>query len=180
MLDYGLLLLRVVVGLIVAGHGAQKLFGAFGGHGHAGTRDMMRHIGVSPAGFWAWMAGLSEFGGGALLALGLLNPLGTLGITAAMVMAIAEVHWPKGLWNTQGGFELPLTYLVVAIAIVLTGPGAFALDSLMGIALPEPISLISRLAGRGSGVVGGSRRAALQSDASGAGALAAELTPRAC
>ena len=92
MFDLGLLLLRLVVGLILAGHGAQKLFGLFGGHGHAGTREMMRGMGISPAGFWASMAGLSEFGGGFLLALGLVSPLGSLGIIAAMLMAIIQVH----------------------------------------------------------------------------------------
>ena len=142
MFDLGLLFLRLVVGLILAGHGAQKLFGLFGGHGHSGTREMMRGMGMSPAGFWAWMAGLSEFGGGLLLALGLLSPLGSLGIIAAMQMAIIQVHWPKGLWNTQGGFELPLTNLVVALALALTGPGMYSLDYLLHIALPEPLSLL--------------------------------------
>ena len=109
--DIGLLILRLVVGLILAGHGAQKLFGWFGGPGLQGTTGWLRQLGLRPAPFWAFMAGLSEFGGGLLLALGLLNPLGSLGIIGAMLMAIILVHWSKGLWNANGGSESPLTNL---------------------------------------------------------------------
>src|SRR5438105_13820466 len=100
MAGIGLLLLRVVLGLILIGHGAQKLFGWFGGHGLAATTQWIESMGMQPAGFWAFMAGLGEFGGGLLLALGLLNPLGPLGLIATMLMAIVAVHWPKGLWAT--------------------------------------------------------------------------------
>ncbi len=88
------------------------------------------------------MAAISEFGGGVLLALGLLSPLGSLGICAAMLMAIAKVHWPKGIWSSQGGMEFPLTNLVVALALALAGPGLYALDTALGLVLPEPITLI--------------------------------------
>lgn len=139
--DLGLLILRVVVGLVIAGHGAQKLFGWFGGPGLAGVKGWLASIGLRPAGFWAIMAGLSEFGGGLLLALGLLMPFGSLGVIAAMSMAIVTVHAGKGLWASEGGSELPLTNAAAALAVALTGPGAYALDPWLGIALPRPLTL---------------------------------------
>jgi putative oxidoreductase len=146
MFDLGLLILRVVVGLILFGHGAQKLFGWFGGHGLKGTAGWLGAMGMQPAGFWALVAGLSEAGGGVLLALGLLNPIGSLGVIAAMLTAIVKVHWTKGLWAGKGGMELPLTNLVAALTIALTGPGTYSLDARLGVALPEPITLIAGLA----------------------------------
>ncbi len=144
--DIAILILRVVVGLLLAGHGAQKLFGWFGGPGLAGITGWLASTGMRPAGFWAFMAGLSEFGGGLLLALGFLNPLGSLGIIAAMIMAIIKGHWGKGLWASNNGSELPLTYLVVALVIALIGPGAYALDAVLNIALPQPLALWGGLA----------------------------------
>jgi len=140
--DIGLLILRLVVGLIMAGHGAQKLFGWFGGPSLQGTTGWLRSLGLRPALFWALMAGLSEFGGGLLLALGFLSPLGSLGLIGAMLMAIILVHWGKGLWNANGGSETPLTNLAAALALAFTGPGAYALDTVLGIKLPEPITLL--------------------------------------
>jgi putative oxidoreductase len=143
--DLGLLIVRLVVGLLIAGHGAQKLFGWFGGGGLNGTAAWLGSMGLRPARFWAWMAGLSEFGGGLLLATGLLDPLGSLGVIAAMVMAIILVHRGKGLWNTQGGIELPLIYAIVALGLALTGPGVYSLDAMLGTALPKPVALIAGL-----------------------------------
>ena len=126
--DVGLLILRMVVGLYLAGHGAQKLFGWFEGPGMEKLTGAFRTMGLRPAPFWAFMAGISEFGGGVLTALGLLAPLGPLGIIAAMIMANIVGHRGKGLWAAKGGRELPLTYLAAALALALLGPGAYALD----------------------------------------------------
>lgn len=138
--DAGLLILRLVVGLLLAGHGAQKLFGWFHGPGLKGIANWLGSLGLRPVWFWAIMAGLSEFGGGLLLALGLLSPLGSLGIIGAMLVAILMVHRGQGLWNQNKGSELPLTNLAVALALALTGPGAYALDTALGITLP-PLTL---------------------------------------
>ncbi|HBY94612.1 MAG: DoxX family protein [Ardenticatenaceae bacterium] len=140
--DLGLLLLRLTVGLLIAGHGAQKLFGWFGGHGLAGTAGWLGSMGLRPAALWAFMAAISEFGGGVLLALGLLNPLGSLGVMAAMLMAISMVHWRNGVWAAQAGIEFPLTNAVVALTLALAGPGAYSLDAALNLALPEPATLI--------------------------------------
>jgi len=142
--DLGLLILRVVVGLVVAAHGSQKLFGWFGGPGLPGASGWLSSMRLRPAKLWAIMAGLSEFGGGALLALGFLSPLGSLGIISAMLMAIILAHWPR-FWGQDGGFEYPLVNLVAALALAISGPGHYGLDSALGIALPAPATLIAGL-----------------------------------
>ncbi|TAK36268.1 MAG: DoxX family protein [Chloroflexota bacterium] len=141
-LDLALLIVRVVVGLLFVGHGAQKLFGWFGGYGLNGTAGFMGSLGLRPAKFWTLLAGLSELGGGALLALGLLNPLGPVAIIAAMLVATAKVHGGKGLWVTEGGMEYNLVLIAASLAVGLAGAGSFSMDAVLGIALPAPISLI--------------------------------------
>jgi putative oxidoreductase len=129
--SYGILLLRVVVGLTLAAHGSQKLLGWFGGHGPRGTAGFFGSLGFRAPLLMALLAGLAELGG-ALLALGFLTPFAALGIAATMLMAIGTVHWQKGFWNSDGGFELPLVMLTVAAAIAATGPGRFSVDRLLG------------------------------------------------
>ncbi len=134
--ELGLLGLRLVVGGLLFGHGAQKLFGWFGGYGLAGTSGFFGgQLRLRPATFWTALAGLSELGGGLLFAAGLLSPLGSLGIIAAMLMAIILVHWPR-LWATDNGSEYPLVLLTAAAAVGILGPGAYSLDAVLGIALP--------------------------------------------
>lgn len=139
-MDIGLLVLRIVVGLYLFGHGSQKLFGWFGGHGLAGTSGTMTRLRFRPAGFWALVSGLAEAGGGLLFLLGLLSPLGSAGIAAAMLTAIFSVHWSRGVWNSNQGFELPLTNLAGAVAVGFAGPGRYSLDSVLRIAFPEPLT----------------------------------------
>ena len=110
-----------------------------------GTIGWMGKMGLRPAWFWGFMVALCEFGGGALMTLGLLSPLGSLGIIAAMLVAIVEVHWPKGFWNSNGGIEFPLVNLAAALALGLLGAGSYCLDAALGISLPEPISLTGGL-----------------------------------
>jgi putative oxidoreductase len=143
--SFGLLLLRIVIGLLVAGHGAQKLFGWFGGQGFGNTVAWLKSQRFKPAWLWALFATLGEFGGGLLLALGLLTPLAAIVIFAAMLMAIIKVHWAKGFWNAKGGYEFPLVLLFAALALGLTGPGSYAIDTLIGFVLPVQLFALGLL-----------------------------------
>ncbi|MFT8321038.1 MAG: DoxX family protein [Bacillus sp. (in: firmicutes)] len=126
----GILLIRILIGLSFIGHGAQKLFGSFGGHGLEGTGGFFESIGIKPGKTMALIAGLSEFVGGLLFLLGLLTPIGSLLIIVTMVMAIVKVHGSNGFWATSNGYELNLLYLVAALAGAFTGAGAYSLDAL--------------------------------------------------
>ncbi|HET7627218.1 MAG TPA: DoxX family protein [Bacillales bacterium] len=125
--SFGILLVRVVVGLTMAGHGSQKLFGIFGGNGLARTGKFFESIGLKPGKTMAWMAGLGEFVGGLLFAAGFLTPLASLLIVATMLTAMIKVHAKNGYWVTNGGIEYNLVLLTAAVAVALTGPGAFRL-----------------------------------------------------
>ena len=142
MVALGLLILRVVIGLILAAHGAQKLFGWFGGPGMTGWTGAMNRMRIRPATPWAWMSALAEFVGGIGLALGLLFPLPSAAIAGSMLVAIALVHLPKGFFVSKGGYEFNLAIIASVAALALTGPGPVSLDSAVGIQLPEPISVI--------------------------------------
>lgn len=131
MMDLGLLIIRLVIGLLFAAHGAQKLFGWFGGYGLAGTGGWMDSLGLKPGKTMALMAGLSELIGGLLLVAGFLTPLAALLIAGTMIMAIVKVHLPNGLWSTANGYEYNLVILAVVIGLALTGPGQYAIDTLL-------------------------------------------------
>jgi putative oxidoreductase len=152
MISLGLLVLRVGLGLTVAAHGAQKLFGWYGGSRIAGFSAILSRMRLKPAAFWAWIASLSEFVGGLLVVLGFLSPLGCFAVMAAMSMAIWLVHWPKGFFNTKGGIEFPLLIWVGALALSVTGPGEISLDSLLRLRLPEPAAWIAGAIGLVLGV----------------------------
>jgi putative oxidoreductase len=134
-MDIGLLVLHVVVGLLLVGHGSQKLFGLFGGQGVAGAGAFMEMIGLRPGRFHAVLGGLAEVVGGGLLALGLLTPVGSALVIAVMVAATLTAHWSNGLWAQNGGFELPLTNIAAAFALAAVGPGDISLDAALGLDL---------------------------------------------
>jgi putative oxidoreductase len=131
MMNIGLLIIRVVIGLLFVGHGAQKLFGWFGGHGLKGTGGWFESIGMKPGVTMALLAGLAELIGGALFALGLLTPLAAIMIAGAMVVAIVKVHGSNGIWATSNGYEYHLTLIVVVIGLALIGPGQYAIDAFL-------------------------------------------------
>jgi len=141
MLAAGLLVLRLVIGLTLAAHGAQKLFGWWGGPGMKNWTAGMTRMRIRPAVPWAWMSALAEFLGGLGLAAGLLIPLPNFAILGSMLVAIALVHWPKGFFTAKGGYEFNLSIIAAITAIALAGPGAYSLDAILGIHLPEPITL---------------------------------------
>lgn len=124
----GLLIIRLVVGLTFAAHGAQKLFGWFGGGGLEGTGAFFETFGLKPGKPLALMAGLGEFFGGLLFALGLLTPLAALLMIATMIVAIITVAGKNGFWAQNGGSEYNVTIIAVALGIALTGPGTYSLD----------------------------------------------------
>ena len=132
LLDLGLLFARVLVGLLMAAHGAQKLFGWFGGHGLEGTGAFMGQLGFQPGRLFATAAALGEVTSGVLIAVGLFGPVGPALMLAVMVVAAMSVHWRNGLFATSGGIELPLLYSIAAIRFALTGPGRYSLDALLG------------------------------------------------
>ena len=131
-MDLALLLVRLI-GLGFAAHGAQKLFGWFGGYGLEGTGGFFESLGFKPGKLFAAASGISELAGGLLLALGLLGPIGPMLIVSVMVVAILTVHAPKGFFAQNGGAELPLAYIAIAVAIALVGPGTYSLDAILGI-----------------------------------------------
>ena len=130
-MDLGLLLIRLVIGLLFVGHGAQKLFGWFGGYGLKGTAGWLESMNMKPGILMALMAGLSEFIGGLLFVLGLLTPLAGLLIAATMFMAIVKVHGANGLWSTSNGYEYNLSIIAVVIGLALIGPGKYAIDAFL-------------------------------------------------
>ncbi|MBT3149484.1 DoxX family protein [Streptomyces sp. CHD11] len=129
--DLGLLLLRLGTGGVLAAHGAQKLFGWFGGGGIEGTGQFMESIGYAPGRTSATVAGLAETGGGTLLALGLATPAAGAAAAGAMAGASA-VHAPNGFFNQEGGFEYAASLGLTAAGLAVTGPGRLSLDHVLG------------------------------------------------
>jgi putative oxidoreductase len=138
-MDIGLLLLRLAVGLTLAAHGAQKLFSWFGGLGLEKTGQGMEALGFVPGRRHAFMAGLTETGGGLLLALGLLTPLAATAVLAVMLVAAVSVHVRQGFFITSGGYEYTLLLAIAGLSVAFTGPGALSLDARLGLDLSGPL-----------------------------------------
>jgi putative oxidoreductase len=132
-IDAGLLILRVLVGAAIAAHGAQKLFGWFGGYGLKGTGAFFETIGFRPGVAFATAAGASEFAGGILLALGLFTPVGAAAVLATMLVAMLTVHLKNGFFAAGNGIELPYLFAASALGLAVSGPGALSLDALLGL-----------------------------------------------
>ena len=138
MTDTGILIVRLVVGLYIAAHGAQKLFGWFGGPGLDATIGAFGSgLGFRPAPLWATTLAAAEVVGGLLMAIGLLGPLGPLAVAGSMLGAAIFGHWSKGPWGAKGGYELAATNLAVALAVALLGVGSVSLDALLGLRVPQ-------------------------------------------
>lgn len=137
--DLGILLVRVLFGAAIAAHGAQKLFGSFGGHGLWGTGEFFETLGFRPGMVFAALAGLSELVGGLLMVLGLLTPVGAAMVLAAMLVAMVSVNLRNGFFAAHNGIEVELPYAAAALGVTFTGGGAFSLDALLGLKfLAEP------------------------------------------
>jgi putative oxidoreductase len=153
MLGIGLLVARLVLGLLMAAHGAQKLFGWFGGYGLNATGEFMVQLGFPSGRAFASAASVGEIVSGLLVALGLLGPIGPALMISVMIVAAITVHWKNGVFATQNGIELPLLYATGALAMALAGFGPFSLDALLGITTiwtPRVVTLVLAI-----GVAGG-------------------------
>lgn len=135
--DVGLLALRLTAGGLLAGHGAQKLFGVFGGYGIPGTAGWLESLGLKPGKMWAYMAGGGEFTSGVLMALGLFTPVGSVSAFGPMLMAWNKAHTGKPVWAGDGGAELPILYMASAAALGLVGPGRYSVDAALDIETPD-------------------------------------------
>ncbi len=134
MMDQGLFLARLVLGLLMAGHGAQKLFGWFGGYGLAGVSGFFEGLGFRPGRLFAIAAAGSEVVSGILMAAGFLGPIGPALMLSVMIVAAVSVHSKNGVFATTNGIEVPLLYATGAVALALTGPGRFSVDAALGVA----------------------------------------------
>jgi putative oxidoreductase len=158
-LSTGLLVGRLVVGLGIAAHGAQKLFGWFGGKGPSGTADYFESQGYEPGRFFAVAAGLGEFTSGLLVAVGLFGPIGPGLMLAVMLVATVQQRH-HGFFAQNNGLELPLLYAAAAVALAFTGYGWYALDTALGL---QPLSTIPVAAmALAGGAMGGAATLALR------------------
>jgi putative oxidoreductase len=133
MIDVGLLVLRLVLDVIFIGHGAQKLFGSFGGPRISGFAKMLEQLGVKPAKPMAILAGLVEFVGGIFVIVGFLTPLAAFALIVVMIVAVLTVHLKNGFFVANGGYEFNLALAGMALTLLIVGAGACSLDAVLGI-----------------------------------------------
>ena len=158
-MDSGILALRLVLGLLMAAHGCQKLLGWFGGHGLAATGGFFESLGFHPGRLFAAVASISEVVSGLLVAFGLFGPVGPALMLSVMIVGAVSVHAANGLFAMSNGIEVPLLYGIGAVALALTGPGAFSLDALLGLTFWTPAVSWAVLA---AGIFGGALNLALR------------------
>ncbi|MDQ6822847.1 MAG: DoxX family protein [Actinomycetota bacterium] len=171
----GLTFLRTVVGALFFGHGTQKLFGWFGGHGPEATGQFFENLGLKPGIKHARAAGAAEAGGGALLALGLFTPAAAAALIGVMSTAIRTVHLKNGPWASDGGYEYPLALLVTMVALADLGPGEISLDHALGTEIKGPLVALGALAAG----VGGAAVMTRSSESEPAGAAPVPADPAA-
>jgi putative oxidoreductase len=152
-LGTGLLLARLILGVLMVAHGGGKLFGWLGGHGLAGTAGFFEQLGLRPGKLFVVTASLAEVVSGILIALGLLGPVGPALLLSVMIVATVSVHWKNGLFAGTNGIEVPLLYATGALALALTGPGPFSLDVVLGI--DHNWTPVLKVAALAVGVLGG-------------------------
>jgi putative oxidoreductase len=141
LVDIGLLVVRVVVGVVMIAHGLQKL-GYLGGDGLAATAGMLARQGFAPGRLWATAVAAAEAGGGLLLLLGLLGPVGPALIVTDLLVAMWTVHWPRGFFITKGGIEFTLVLIGTSVGLALTGFGAWSLDAVVGLVAPDWLVIV--------------------------------------
>jgi putative oxidoreductase len=151
-MNLALLVLRLVVGLTFAAHGAQKLFGAFGGHGIEGTAGFFEQIGLRPGKLHGWAAAITEFFGGLAIALGIVTPIPAAALIGVMTAAVLTVHVKNGFFNTNQGFEFNLTLAAALFALAGIGAGGWSLDNALGIDMTGAAWALGAL---GAGLLGG-------------------------
>ena len=151
-MEIALLGLRLIVGLTFAAHGAQKLFGAFGGHGIEGTAGFFEQIGLRPGKLHATAAGGAEFFGGLLIALGLFTPFAAAALIGVMTAAVITAHLPKGFFVTDGGYEYNVVLIAAVFALAGVGAGEWSLDQALGLDVAGTGWALGAL---GAGIVGG-------------------------
>lgn len=160
-----LALIRAVAGFVIAAHGAQKVFGVWGGPGFAGWSQGIARMGLRPVAFWAFVSAYAEFAGGIAFALGLLVPIVGAALTIQMGVAIARAHWSKGFFNSKGGLEFPLTLGAIAAFNGIADPGVYALDAALGLRFGAGLYALTLVIGVVAYLLGSRRVAAEQAKA---------------
>lgn len=168
-MNMGPLILRLAIGLTLAAHGSQKLFGWFGGPGLKRTGQFFETLGFRPGRRHAVLAGLAETGGGLLLALGLFIPLGSAAVISVMVVAAFSLHIQKGFFVHNGGYEYNLVLAVAALALAFTGSGIFSIDALLNYSESGPLwGFAALVAGVGGGVTSLAQRKPISTESAAA------------